>query len=261
MVHTYGGCGYPSSTWLTGPAVLYYQGVLLYTPVVSAVAGLPETLSCAPAAALVGVLVVRTGHYRWSLWAGWAATTLGAGLLLLLGPGTTVARWVFLNLPVGLGTGMLFPAMGLSVQAACAPALNGEAAAFFSFARVFGQAVGVAVGGVAFQNVFRGRLAALPAWAARADEYSRDATGVIGIIKAMEPGPARAELVGAYNDGLHVIWASMIAFSGFCLVLSATLKGYSLKQEHVTKQGFEGRGEKSEGDVERGLRGDKETRA
>lgn len=200
----------------------------------------------------VGVLAVATGRYRWSLWGGWALTTLGAGLLLLLGPGTSVAAWVLLNLPVGLGTGLLFPAMGLSVQAACRPALNGEAAAFYSFAKGLGQTVGVAAGGVLFQNVFRRRLGETAAWAAYADEYSREATAVVEVVQGMPPGPARDELIGAYNDALKMIWASLLAYSGFCLILSVTLKGYSLKQEHVTKQVFEHRGEKNEKDVESG---------
>lgn len=229
---------------------LYYQAVKQYTPVISAVAALPETLCVAPAAAFVGVMVTRTGHYRWSLWMGWTLTTFGAGLLLLLKPETTVPQWVFLNLPIGLGTGILFPAMAVSIQAACQPTLNGEAAAFFSFIRVFGQAVGVAVSGVIFQNVFKIKLAALSEWAPMADAYSRDATSVVAIINTMQPGAVRTSLVKAYNGGLSAIWISMIALAGFCLVLSWTVKGYTLKQEHITKQAFKA-GEKQE-DAERG---------
>lgn len=133
---------------------------------------------------------------------------------------------------------MLFPAMALSIQAASEPALNGEAAAFFVFMRSFGQAVGVAVSGVIFQNVFRQKLLGLPEFAGVAGKFSREATIVVEIIKAMEPGPQRSELVSAYNSSLRAIYVSMIAFAGFCLVLSASVKGYSLQQEHVTKQGL-----------------------
>lgn len=226
----------------------------LYTPVISAVAALPETLAVAPAAGLVGFLVARTGHYRWSLWSGWFLATLGAGLLLLLEPDTTIPQWIFLNIPIGFGTGILFPAMSLSIQAACEPALNADAVAFFSFMRNFGQAAGVAVSGVIFQNVFRGKLEGLQAWREYADEFSRDATAVVTIIKAMEPSPEKLELIKAYNDSLRAIWISMIGFAGFCLLLSFTIRSYSLEQEHVTKQGFEGRqyGEKRAEELERG---------
>lgn len=68
---------------------------------------------------VVGIIASLTGHYRWSLWAGWVLTTMGSGILYLLDRDTTVPQWIFLNIPVGIGTGMLFPAMALSIQAAC----------------------------------------------------------------------------------------------------------------------------------------------
>ncbi|KAI8266642.1 Efflux pump FUS6 [Colletotrichum sp. SAR 10_98] len=218
--------------------ILYYQAVKSYSLVVSAVAALPETLTVAPAAMAVGLVAGITGRYRWSIWSGWVITTLGAGLLCLMKPGTTVPAWIWLNIPIGLGTGMLFPAMALSIQAACEPALNGQAAAFYSFLRTFGQSLGVAVSGVIFQNAFREKLAAVPDLAHLADEYSRDATIVVEIIKQMPRDALRAELVEAYCDALRAIWISLIAFSGFCMVLSLTIKRYSLDQEHVTEQGL-----------------------
>lgn len=238
----------------TPQTVLYYQGVKFYSPVISATACLPETLTVAPSGLVVGIIAAKTGHYRWSIWIGWALTTLGAGLLLLLEPETSTVAWIFLNIPIGIGTGMLFPAMALSIQAASEPAHNGEAAAFFSFMRTFGQAVGVAVSGVIFQNVFRRKLLALPRFAFVADKFSKEATIVVEIIKAMEPSPQRSELVDAYNSSLKAIYVSMIAFAGFCLVLSASIKGYSLQQEHVTKQGLvqQAQGPREPRDVESG---------
>ncbi|KAK0618060.1 major facilitator superfamily domain-containing protein [Bombardia bombarda] len=167
---------------------------------------------------------------------GWMLTTLGAGILLLMGPTTTVAQWIFLNIPIGLGTGMCFPAMALSIQASCDPDLNGQATAFFTFLRGLGEGVGVAISGVIFQNVFKQKLMALPTYAAVADEFSRDATIVIGVINAMPDGVDRADLVQAFSDSLRMIWASLIVYAGICLVLSFTLKGHSLTQEHVTEQ-------------------------
>lgn len=149
-----------------------------------------------------------------------------------------MAAWVFLNIPLGIGAGMLFPGMALSIQAACEPALNAQAAAFFSFLRTFGESIGVAISGVIFQNSFKQKLLALPDYAGRADAYSHEATAVVAILQAMPAGPAKDELVHAYNESLHTIYISMIAFSAFCLVLSVFVHGYSLEQEHVTDQGL-----------------------
>ncbi|KAK3319205.1 major facilitator superfamily transporter multidrug resistance [Apodospora peruviana] len=215
---------------------LYYQGVKFYSPVTSAVALLPQTLTVAPAGAVVGIIAGMTGHYRGSVWVGWFFTTFGAGLLLLLQPETSTPAWIFLNIPVGVGTGMLFPAMGLTVQAACDPMLNGQAAAFFSFLRTFGQSIGVAVSGVIFQNVFKQKLQAIPAYAPLAFEYSRDATIVVDMINHMPNNQDRYDLIVAFNEALHNIWISMIAFSAVALVLSVAIKGYSLNQVHMTQQ-------------------------
>ncbi|KAK1980811.1 major facilitator superfamily transporter [Colletotrichum cereale] len=233
--------------------VLYFQAVKDYSVVVSAVAALPLSLTVAPAGMAVGLIAGVTGRYRWSIWSGWAITTLGAGLMCLMRPSTTVPQWIWLNIPIGIGTGMLFPAMALSIQAACAPALNGQAAAFYSFLRTFGQSVGVAVSGVIFQNAFRSRLAQIPSLAHLAEEYSRDATIVVDVIKRMPKGyPMRADLVEAYGDALRAIWISLIAFSGFCMLISVTVKKYSLDQEHVTKQGLVTSDDTSREDEERG---------
>jgi hypothetical protein len=220
---------------------LYYQGVKHYTPINSAVALLPETLTVAPAGVAVGVIAGITGHYRWSIWGGWMLCTFGAGLILLLKPETTIPQWIFLNLPIGLGAGMLYPAMALAIQAACVPGLNGQAAAFFSFIRGLGQSVGVAISGVVFQNVFRRKLLEIPMFENVADAYSRDATIVVGVINGMLEGPERRELVRAYCDALKIIWVTLLAFAAASMVLGFTVKGYTLKQRHITDQGLVGR--------------------
>ncbi|KAL1894783.1 hypothetical protein Cpir12675_003524 [Ceratocystis pirilliformis] len=216
--------------------MLYYQGVQFYSPITSSLAALPETLTVAPAAAVTGFIAARFGHYRWALWLGWGFATFGSGLLLLLGPDTTISEWIFINIPVGLGTGILFPSMALAIQAACEPALNDQAAAFFSFLRTFGQSIGVATGGVIFQNAFKNKLLDLPAFADQASQLASEATMVVEIIKAMEDGERKTQLVKAYSDSMHAIYYELLAFSAVCFVLSFTIKGYSLQQEHVVKQ-------------------------
>lgn len=201
-----------------------------------------------------------TKKYRWALWGGWVLTTAGSGLLYLLGTGTTVTQWVFLNIPFGIGVGMLFTAELLAIQAAtkyvmtiqlnpseggfrlwpmltpCRPELNGEAAGFFSFIRIFGQALGVAVSGVIFQNSLKQKLLRIPGLASLADEYSRDATAIVALIHEMADGDTKTRMIQAFSDALSSIWLSLIAFSAAGLLLSLTVKGYSMTQEHVTAQ-------------------------
>lgn len=187
---------------------------------------------------VVGIICAKTGHYRWAIYIGWLLTTLGAGVLILLGPSTSIVSWIFLNFPISIGTGMLFPAMALAIQAAGRQEDSGHAAAFYSFTRVFGQSLGVAIGGVIFQNQIRLKLLSYELLAPLADAYSKDATALIGVIKAMEDGLEKTQLIQAYADALKMIWVVMCALSAVGLVASLATKGYSLNQEHKTLQGF-----------------------
>lgn len=207
---------------------------------------------------VVGILCAKTGHYRWALWIGWTLTTLGSGLLILLSPSSTIVQWVFLNVVVSIGTGMLFPAMALAIQAAGRPEDAGHAAAFFSFIRVFGQSLGVAIGGVVFENQIKQKLQSYESLKGLAGQYSKDATALVGIIQGMQEGEMKTELIQAYSDSLRSIWIVLTALSVFGLVASAFTKGYSLTQEHKTLQGFDDRVVKSAVvvDPESGVKGE-----
>lgn len=227
----------------------------LYSPVGSAVALLPETVCLALASVAVGALTGILKKYRWALWIGWVLTTLGCGLLYKLNIETTVVQWIFLNIPFGIGTGMLFTAEILAIQAAVEyvpaycfinvlgvsnifyrPELNGAAAGFFSFIRVFGQALGIAVSGVIFQNSLKQQLLRIPGFASLADEYSRDATAISILIQGMADGETKMRIMQAFSDALSSIWLTLTVLSAVGLLLSLTVKGYSMTQEHVTAQ-------------------------
>ena len=187
---------------------------------------------------IVGIICAKTGRYRWAIWTGWVLTTLGSGLLILLDPQTTIPGWVFLNVTVAIGTGMLFPAMGLAIQAAGRPQDAGHSAAFYSFIRVFGQSLGVAIGGVVFQNQIKQKLLSYPLLAPMAGQYSKDATALVSVIKSMAEGTEKTQLIQAYADSLKTIWVVMCALSGVAMVANIFIQGYSLDQEHKTLQGF-----------------------
>ncbi|KAL8932570.1 MAG: hypothetical protein Q9216_006780 [Gyalolechia sp. 2 TL-2023] len=196
-----------------------------YTPIIAGIAVLPET-----------VLIAR--RYRWALWIGWAITTLGFGLLYLLNPSTSIPAFIFLNIPVAIGTGMAFTSMSLGVQAAGRPQDAGHAITFYSFIRVIGQSLGVGVGGVVLQNQMRKNVTKYPLLAPSAVAYSRDATEVARIIQDMEPGIAKTQLVQAYADSIKTVWLVMTALSGAIFISTLFVRGYSLEQKLETLQGF-----------------------
>ncbi|MCJ1238076.1 hypothetical protein MMC14_006065 [Varicellaria rhodocarpa] len=217
---------------------LYYEGVKGYTPIIAGVAVLPETLLIAPMSTAVGVGSSITGRYRYAIWIGWGITTLGFGILYLLGPDTSIPAFIFLNVPVAIGTGMSFTSMSLGIQAAGRPQDAGHSITFYSFIRVFGQSLGVAVGGVVFQNQIRKKLSEYPSLASSVEEYSKDSTAVVSLIQSMKAGNEKTQLIQAYADSIKMIWVVMAALSGAIFISTFFLKEYSLNQKLDTLQGF-----------------------
>lgn len=217
---------------------LYYEGVKGYSPIIAGISIFPESFTVAPVSVVTGIVVTITGRYRWSLWAGWVFATVGTGILYLLDVDTSVAQWVFLNLVVGIGMGLLFPAMAFAIQASSTNEDLAFAVAMFSFFRAFGQAIGVAVGGTVFQNELKKKILAYPALASKAIEYSKDSSTLVQIIKTLPDGLEKTQLRQSYADALKVVWITLCGLSALALILSLWTEGLDMNKPLETAQGF-----------------------
>ncbi|KAL2799940.1 MFS general substrate transporter [Aspergillus keveii] len=204
----------------------YFQSVKSYTPVIAGVASLPGTITTVPCAILVGVVVAITGRYRWALWVGWALTCLGVGLLILLDEGTSVVQWVFIQGVSGLGIGCLFPSISIAVQASVPQREVGVAATLVLFFRSFGQALGVAVGGVILDNQLRRHLSTALLTGIRgtatADSLlggrALNAASLVEILDRLPAGsPETMEIRRALVKSFQVIWMVICGFAEFGL--------------------------------------------
>lgn len=234
---------------------LYYEAVKGYSPIVTGIAIFPETFTVAPAAIVAGIVIEKTGRYRPCLQLGLLLATIGCGILYLMKPGTSIPGYIFLNIVSGLGLGLVFPSETIAVQASAPAADAAFAMGFFSLFRAFGQGVGVAIGGVVFQNEMKRRLKNSALFADRASELSADASGLVQIIKQMKDHSAeKTELIKAYSDSLGIVWVVICALAGVAFIASLFLKEYELNQVQETEQGFIGdkRGNVQDEEVERG---------
>jgi hypothetical protein len=101
-------------------------------------------------------------------------------------------------------------------------------------------------------------LKELPLYADCADTPSRDAIIVMDIIKGMEAGEAKDQIVDAYADTLRVFWASLIAMVAAAFLLSLPVGGYTLDQVRESQQvfvGSDGVGATTEGETDIGKKG------
>ena len=59
---------------------------------------------------------------------------------------------------------------------------------------------------------------------------------MVSLIKGMDAGIEKTQLIQAYSDSIRIIWVVMAALSGAIFVSSIFVKGYSLDQEHKSLQ-------------------------
>ncbi|KAJ5777805.1 hypothetical protein N7520_001051 [Penicillium odoratum] len=218
---------------------LYYEGALGYRPIIAGVAVFPECLTVAPISVMTSIMVSKLGGYRWALWSGWPITALGLGLLCLLDSSTSVPKWIFLNITAGVGCGMLFPAVQLAVQAAANTQFLSMAVTMTAFFRVLGQSLGVAVGGVVFQNRILMKFGDHPELGVEVEKYAQDASSLVEYIKALPAGSASKLLIQAlYAESLTTVWAVMCGIAGVGIVSTLFVKRYTLNQSFKSTQGL-----------------------
>ncbi|KAL4931818.1 major facilitator superfamily domain-containing protein [Aspergillus undulatus] len=235
---------------------LYYEASLGYTAIIAGAAILPLTLTVAPLSAIASILVSITGRYRWALWSGWALTTLGLGLLYLLDSETTITQWIFLTLVSGLGLGTLFSTMMLAVQASADPKFLSITASMSAFFRTLGQTMGVAIGGVVFQNRIHHEFSINPRLSEMADDLTADAAGLVKHIQSLNAADIlRVAMEVAYADALKVVWLFLCGLAAVGLVGSFFVKGYSMNQAFKPSQGIEGEGTSGGGTTTNGEMG------
>ncbi|KAJ5333853.1 uncharacterized protein N7506_007636 [Penicillium brevicompactum] len=216
---------------------IYYEAVKGFKPIMSGVALFPETFTLAPSAVVVGLFISRLGNYYWAICIGWGISTLGTGLMYLLDAEASTAKWICVNLIPGVGVGMVLPSVPLAVQAAATPENLAIAVAMSTFFRGFGQSIGVAIGGVIFQNRMKSNLLTYPDLRSSAEKYSGEAASAVQMIQAMVDVPTKDHLREAYADSLKVVWAFCCGICGLIFMTSFFIKSYSLNRVMTTQKG------------------------
>lgn len=218
---------------------LYYEVAKGYTMVMSGVALFPETFTTAPAGIVATVLISAWKKYRWALWLGWTLATVGLGLLRLLEVDTSVVKFIFLNLTVGVGAGILYPAIPLAIQASCPLEIMPMSVTMISTARNLGRTAGVALGGSIVQNRIKYHLQQVPNLAPMATEYSKEASTLLNVVKSMRDDANRTSLKVAYARSLTDVWMFLCGVAGLVLISSLFVKSYSMDRELYTRQPLE----------------------
>jgi len=187
-------------------------------------------LSTGPSATIAGIVLSIIHRFRANTWLGWAITTIASGLFTLLSPETSNGERIGYFILMGIGCGLLFPSLLLSVQVAQASEDVAIATSTFAFIRSLGQTFGVAIGGLIFQNEWNQNLAELIAENKLPPSFQidgRQAESAVLFLHAL-PSPELGVVKQLYSESLRTIWIFYIPLSGFAFLASLLMKDYSL---------------------------------
>jgi hypothetical protein len=222
-------------------ALLWCQGVLAHSTLQAGVDALPITLTSAPSAAIAGIVMTLMLRFRLTVWIGWSLTLISCGLFTLLSPETTTAQRVGYLLLMGVGTGILFPAIQFAAQAGQPDEDVAIATSTFVFLRSLGQTFGVAIGGAIFQNQWDKNMAGLIATNSIPQMFQvpgREAEGVVVYLPQLPPD-VLAVAKQLYSDSLRTVWIFFIPLSALALIASLFMRNYSLDKVLNSSQAFD----------------------
>ena len=220
---------------------LYFQTVLLATPILSGVYVLPMVLSLSVLSAVTGITIKKTGRYRELIVGGLFFLTLGYGLPIDLKPYADWPRIVLYQLIGGIGAGPIFQAPLVALQANIHPADVAAATATFGFLRQTSAAMSVVLGTVIYQNVLGQQMPHVSAvigpqnTAAIAHSFSGSQAPLIRSL----PKSHQSAILPAFNFTLSRMWIFYTAIAAAGLIISLFIRPVVLNKTHtVVKTGL-----------------------
>lgn len=217
---------------------LYFQTVLLASPILSGVYVLPMVLSLSVVSAVTGVIMKKTGRYREMIVAGLFFMTLGFGLFIDLKPYASWPRIIIYQLIAGVGVGPNFQAPLVAFQANIRPADMATATATFGFVRQLSTSMSVVLGTVIYQNIMGQQSAKLIA-AIGPQKTKMISSSFAGSSKSLVErlNPHQREVVlGAFTHSLSRLWIFYTVVAGVGFTLSCFIRHRELTRSHTIQK-------------------------
>lgn len=197
---------------------IYYRVIKQQPDLITGVLLLPQTLTIAPCAGIVLILIdVARLSYRWAVLFGWLCTTCGVGLLTLLSVEKSLWLDVLLNIPSGIGIGLLLPALTLASKESNPKMDTLVGMMLLIFMRYLGCATGLITIGIAFQVILRQQLRRTP-FQNQAEELTRYATKLVASIRTLPDSPDRETLIGVTEETIRTLWIIITAVSALFMI-------------------------------------------
>ncbi|KAK7414346.1 hypothetical protein QQX98_006788 [Neonectria punicea] len=213
---------------------LYFQAVLLASPLRSGTYLLPFILAITITAAVTGAYIQLTGKYLPAVHFGLIIMTLGTGLYIDMDLDRNWTKLIAFQIVSGIGVGMNFEGPLLAVQTVVPTQDVAAATTAMSFVRSISTAISVVIGGVLFQNEIKRKQSMLVEGLGH--ELARlfdgaSASAHVDIIKTLPPD-AQLIVRKAFFQSLDKMWIMYTAFSGVSVFLGFFIGAHHLSKEH-----------------------------
>lgn len=127
-------------------------------------------------------------------------------------------------------------AENFAAQAICEAGLESSAAAMYAFLRHFGTALGVGIGGTAFQNIMALKLG----WLGISKSIANNAEGYLPTLLAMTASQEKDDIIAGYVYGFKGVYRVYLAISCVSLLVSLVIRHHDMNKElhseHTLKQ-------------------------
>ena len=208
----------------------YFQAVKLASTIMSGWMVLPFSCTVAFTAIGFAISIEVVQRYVPQNHLGWFFTMLGVPLLLLLNVNSTAVTWILVQLPIGIGCGILFVAPQFAVLASVSVELASRALALQLFFASFGQTLGIMLAEAVFQSSVHKSIKSevIQALAANGslpfniEDISSPYSMHFGALRHLSPGASFAVRT-VYNGALRHVWFLLIPFAaigwGSCFLM------------------------------------------
>ncbi|KAF1852049.1 MFS general substrate transporter [Cucurbitaria berberidis CBS 394.84] len=222
---------------------LFFQAIYLEEPLAAAVLTLPVCFLAIATAVLAAVAVEVLRKYRLVILVSWIFMAVGAGILTLLGPSSTLAEKESFQVVLGIGIGAFWSVLNLPLQASMQNADDmGLAAGILCSFRLFGGLIGLSMSSTIFNTIFINKIKALgplPGELAALSDI-REAVGFVPLLRNIEKSVEVLDsVIDAYRISIFGVFWMIAGTSGVGFFISWFIEDKPLEGEELGKQHFE----------------------
>ncbi|KAI0103253.1 putative transporter [Nemania sp. FL0031] len=214
--------------WVVYFLPIYFQSLKNTTPLQSGVDVLPFSLIYVPLAVITGFLLTKFGKFRPVHWVGFAATSLGCGLLSILYHNSPTVAWVFYQVILSIGAA--------SLPESYAATATGT----FNFVRNFGFIWGITLPSIIFtakvnQNLHLVQSTEVQQLLSNGAAYGYAGTGAIGRLSP----DIQTQVHHTYYAALSTLWQVAAGLGAVAFLLVFGEKSLELRMGLETDFGME----------------------